>query len=763
MNVSRPVVAFALLRQSSDLLRTDLLGGVAILIRPLVADLSGNLYDANVLADRMAKAYGISLPSSALEGFMPRLVTAGVLRVEELPGGLNRAVYCDHEQVATVNAHEELEFQEIIDDFLNHVKPLLSHAKRTIEEDALVSGFLTHLSTLDFSSIRALPIIAEGAERRTIQGPSAKEQKALSDQLAQGAAIDVLVASYVSTLKETNPGRLALLARVADGALGAELVLDLQAPTAVSRLANTTAIVDTPILLSYLDLSSKQDHEAAMTLIAQIVAAGAKVAAFRHSIEEAEGVLAAIQSARNVGEAYGPTIPRLSNSVYRAFFESMMRRVGSSWQQKFEIIQETATHYYKNFSAAEEEALTHEIQHSLLDRRLTRERDAKSVAETMRRLGGAHIPINQVSACKYVFVTGNRSLQAKVARFLRARSFVNADEFTPILTDRYMSGLCWLISGGKSANSPSVARLLANCAAALRLRPELAERTKRFIAGLDEEKARHFEALMTNERASQYLVEVTVGNPDVLTMLDAESVFEEMQRRAAEKVAKEKDDFYAGQLAELQARLSEEQATREGLQEQVATTSIDANAKSMQAAQLAEALSKLKAEATSQTSAIDSQTMQVSQLGEMVQRLGDAADAAKADLVRHRKKAIISAEKYADRWFLVARIAGAAALFSAAVVVGLLDRFWLPSLSVSNQRYANYAIVLVQAVLGIVGISVLADKFFTGPAHRWRTKLYRERLVELSVDAGSLDADPESTAPVTATEIDRAQGVRRPN
>src|SRR5947208_144296 len=49
MNVSRPVVAFALLRQSSDLLRTDLLGGVAILIRPLVTDLSGQLYDADVL------------------------------------------------------------------------------------------------------------------------------------------------------------------------------------------------------------------------------------------------------------------------------------------------------------------------------------------------------------------------------------------------------------------------------------------------------------------------------------------------------------------------------------------------------------------------------------------------------------------------------------------------------------------------------------------------------------------------------------------
>ena len=305
---------------------------------------------------------------------------------------------------------------------------------------------------------------------------------------------------------------------MADGALGAELVLDLQAPTSVQRLTNLTIVVDTPLILSFLDLSSQQDTVDTKELFLQIVQSGAKIAAFRHSIEEAEGVLKAINNARSAGDAYGPSIHRLANSTFRAYFDSMIGAVARTWTQthRLEIIQETATHYYKNFTDADEQALMNVIRMSAYDRVLTRERDAKSVAETMRRLGGAHIPIGNIASCKFFFTTSNASLQRRAAKFLSDRNFTAKGEFTPIVTSRYLSGLCWLICGGKSNQSPTIAKLLSNCAAALRLRPELADRTKRFLAAVDPEKAKHFEALMTSERASQYLIEVTFGNPELV-------------------------------------------------------------------------------------------------------------------------------------------------------------------------------------------------------------------------------------------------------
>lgn len=733
LNTSRPVKAFALLRQASDVLRTDLLGGVTLLIRPLVGDLAGQIYNANELATRMAAAYGMSVPPSALEGFLPRLINAGILLEEPLGQGLTRAVYAAHDSLESVNPQEEREFQEIIDDFLAHATPLLRGAKLDLEPQALTAGFLTHLSTLDFSSIRARPIL-HGKLSSTIEGPAAREQKALSAELAEGATIDVLVASYISKLREHNPTRLSLLSRVADGALGVELVLDLQAPTSVTRLTTTTVVLDSPIVLSYLDLSSKQDFEAAQVLVSQLVAAGAKIAAFRHSIEEAEGVLSAIQSARHVGEAYGPTIPRLANSVYRAFFDSMRGRIGLLWGQKFEVIQETATHFYKNFTEQEEEDLTHWIQLNLLDRRLTRERDAKSVAETIRRLGGAHVPIARVAACPFIFVTGNRPLQSRAAQYLRDHEIVLKGEFTPIVTDRYIAGLCWLIAGGKAETSPSTARLLANCAAALRLRPELAERTKRFLADLDAEKATHFEALMTNERASQYLMEVTFGNPDVLTALGAEDVFEEAQRRAAEKVAHEKDEFYATRIYELEKRAAEGVAAVEDLQTRLSGASLNVQAKELEALQLGEEARALKGTAENQTADIQRQSAEISELSSAVARLSNEAETVKRNLDRHRHSASIAARQHADRLILGVRLVGAVALFGFVVAISYADKYWVPLLPEGWRYLATVLIIVIQGLLAMAGLSLFADRFITGPLHRWNKKVYEERLLSMGFD-----------------------------
>lgn len=244
----------------------------------------------------------------------------------------------------------------------------------------------------------------------------------------------------------------------------------------------------------------------------------------------------------------------------------MLGSVARAWTQvhHLESVHEAATHYHKNFTLIEEEELMAAIRLSAVDRVLTRERDAKSVAETMRRLGGAHVPISSVSSCRFMFATSNAALQRRVATFLSRKKFVLDGEFTPVVTSRYLSGLCWLMCGGKADQSLTTARLLANCAAALRLKPEIAERTKRFLAAVDPEKAKHFEALMTNERASQYLVEVTLGDMNVVTASNAEDIFEEVQRRAAEKVAIEKDQHYLGQLAAVKAanRAAEEEADR---------------------------------------------------------------------------------------------------------------------------------------------------------------------------------------------------------
>ena len=194
MQASRPVIAFAPLRQCSELMQTDLLSSVAVLIRPLVSDLANEVYDARVLAERLAASYGLSFPSAALESFTDRLVSAKVLRIEQAGAGLTRAMYCVQEPTTPVDRNEENDFQEIIDDFLLHANKLLGVANISISAEKLTLGFLHHLATLDFSAIRAKPIIKK-EDKGTIIGPAMREQIALSEQLADDAIIDSLVAS----------------------------------------------------------------------------------------------------------------------------------------------------------------------------------------------------------------------------------------------------------------------------------------------------------------------------------------------------------------------------------------------------------------------------------------------------------------------------------------------------------------------------------------------------------------------------------------
>ena len=93
MSFSRPVVAFALLKQSGEAIQGDLLSGITILLRPLVADLSGRVFDSTLLATRMAQSYGMDFPASVLEDFVPRLLAVNGDQEPRLFGGEDAALH----------------------------------------------------------------------------------------------------------------------------------------------------------------------------------------------------------------------------------------------------------------------------------------------------------------------------------------------------------------------------------------------------------------------------------------------------------------------------------------------------------------------------------------------------------------------------------------------------------------------------------------------------------------------------------------------
>ncbi|WP_375592008.1 hypothetical protein [Chitiniphilus eburneus] len=564
MNTSRPVVAFALLQESSKEFKTDLLGGICLLINPIIQDLNETLFDPSLLSTRLKSTYGIEISPLALTDFIPRFIEAKILTTNQT-SKFNSSVQevffnpIIHENKSIATEGEEEKFQLLLSRFEEFCNEHLKTYNITVASNELIDGLLNRLATFNFHAIQAKPdrTKLDTAARTTILGATAKEDQEIEKLVSIDSKLDVLVAAFISHLSEDDQEAFDLIVKVGEGALAAQLVLDLQAPSLSKRLDDVTIILDTPILLSLLNLSSVQQVEYARLLKEQIIRSGAKIGAFTHSIEEAEGVLHAIKTGILFGSAYGPTASRLRNPAYRAYVESMEGFVRQRLSEhNITIIERAANIRYQHFSGELEEELTQEIQFSLIDKRLARERDALSVAETIRYRNGAYIKIQDIPACQYLFLTTNSKLQSQSKKFLISKKIISKDSLPPILTDRYFSGLTWLMYGGEGNSLPR-AKLLSNCASALRDRPDVIRKTKTFLNELKPELAAHFEALMTNDRAAAYMTEITLGDSLLITQENVLTIYAEVELIAAERVSQMKDEEYGKKLNEKEKEINE--------------------------------------------------------------------------------------------------------------------------------------------------------------------------------------------------------------
>jgi transcriptional antiterminator Rof (Rho-off) len=277
------------------------------------------------------------------------------------------------------------------------------------------------------------------------------------------------------------------------------------------------------------------------------------------------------------------------------------------------------------------------------------------------------------------------------------------------VTNRYLAGLCWLISGGKSTQSPTTARLLSNCAAALQLRPEISLRTKRFLKDIDPEMAAHFEALMTNERAAQYLAEVTFNDPNLVTANNVEDIYAEVQRRAAEKVSSEKDAFYAEKLTALEEEKLAAKAAEIELRKKLEAMELDAESSRLRADRMANDASHIADEHSKQRSTLEHQQSEILLLKTTLEQLTSAATASVSQLSQYRTAARTAADARAHRWTKRIRVTLAVLLFVLTLALGYSDKFILPALPTAYQALGNAVLIAVQALLSIVGLSIFTD------------------------------------------------------
>ncbi|MFU5616721.1 hypothetical protein ACM7VC_15100 [Pseudomonas aeruginosa] len=531
--VHRSVVAYAFLAQAnrSD---GDLLSGLMPIFKPIAKLHQGETFNPAKFSELVADLYGLNVSSWAVESLAPRLEAAGVLTRIKINEQAHEYVYSQIEE--EYSEVTEKDVQLVLDKFVEFARPLVEgHEGLKFEPEVLKESFLAHIVDLDFVGTILRPIQSLGADGKPKLGlPKSAEQTKWEQEKINSARIDTLCASFVLDLHNKEPELYALVCRITAGAMVSEVVLNFQSPETGISLSGLRVILDTPFLMDLLNLSSKGAFEVSSSICKQLLEKGARLAVFRHSIEEMTDNLAAVMSSFDAGEGYGPTARRLHERTFRTYAGSIKTAPEIRLKQEsIEIIEAPSSQQaYGYFTDEDERKLFQSL--GFFQNKRAQERDAASVAGTMRLRSGTKARMGKFQACKVLFVTENPWVAKKSQDAMVRWGIYDAGDVPAAITDRYLAGLLWVLYGGTASKLP-VQVLLANCAAAVEPKTDLIQRMHQFLSNVDEKQADYFKALMTEERGSQYLSKLSLGDSSYISQDNASLILEQMKNSLLEK------------------------------------------------------------------------------------------------------------------------------------------------------------------------------------------------------------------------------------
>lgn len=293
MRQKRSVIAYSFLAQTTrgD---GDLLQGLTPIFKPIAKSHANEKFDPEGFSKLLNDLYGIKVHNWAIEDLLPRLEAAGIVYKAKISDDLEQYFYSEIE--AEFNDVNEKDISLITQSFVKFATPILESHNLPVDAEMLEDAFLTQLVDMDFISILLKPDRSKDDSKspNTISLKKSQDQVTWEEAVSAKSKVDVLSASFILEIYKTNTELYDLVMRVATGALLSEVILNIQDPEVNISLAGLSVILDTPFLMSLLDLSSKESHGFAKEICQQLRDKGAKIATFEHSVQELQNNLKAV-------------------------------------------------------------------------------------------------------------------------------------------------------------------------------------------------------------------------------------------------------------------------------------------------------------------------------------------------------------------------------------------------------------------------------------------------------------------------------------
>jgi ABC-type multidrug transport system fused ATPase/permease subunit len=133
-------------------------------------------------------------------------------------------------------------------------------------------------------------------------------------------------------------------------------------------------------------------------------------------------------------------------------------------------------------------------------------------------------------------VTRNHLLANYAREFCVQRRLLKEREEGPVITQRRLAALLWLTLGAQERQELTRRQLLVACERVTQIRPELIEGAMRKLKRVRETDLPKLEALLTQPRSAQLLLDLTMNRQEVITDDNIEEILDMMRKTTASEV-----------------------------------------------------------------------------------------------------------------------------------------------------------------------------------------------------------------------------------
>ena len=513
--------------------------------------------------------------------------------------------------------------------------------------------------------------------------------------------LDYVVASFVDHLHRTDQVRFSYVVEAAKGAMLAS-VLELDTSSMSESLNRLTLVLDSPVAMDALGYHGALPERAIRHVLQMAHEQGAKLAIFRHSISELDGILESIEASVRRG-----TQSRSTSRGYLHFAESgaspadvaMLReRLEDSLAAlEISVLDRPGDYYRYGLDETKLEEMIQDRVGYLQDAARVNDVRSLSAIHRMRRGSRSHA----IERCTALLISSNGNLVRG------ARDFNNGPVFPLAATVEAVASILWVRSPALATDAPREI-VLASAYAGMQPSPIL---WRRYLEELE-----HLENSGTVSPDDAIILRATSVGRDALmreTLGDENALDTDLPLVVLKRVQSSISTPLQHEVETLKTRLAEAETRADNT-----TQDKDREAFVRQEAQ---------EEVEASRNTIDAMQEEILQI--------QTAEQDRIHRIRNR------AAKFTHRWVV-------GLTWAVRIIVVVASTWLIWSLSSSND-YPYGSLSWALAIVGVLGFIVTFLPQVTRSASRWEENWAARRAMAKLLDVGYPLVEPDSAKPST--------------